>query len=552
MVVVNLPTKTLKEKLKLAEPFAKTLADVLFKIGMELESCTEEETIIDIAGAGNRIDAVSLEGIVRIVKAYNGSYKLRFPQVKRGKNVINVDKSVADIRPYMGNFIVRNVDIDNDSLTAIINYQEKIAGTFGRDRKVVGMGLFKMPALKFPLQYAALPPKEIKFCPLGFEEEMTGDEILKRHDKGKSYAGLFAGKNKLPILRDAGGKVLTMPGITNSNDLGKVEPGKQDLFVEATGTNLQMIVQLLTANALDFADTGGSIESCTVKYSGGKNVEFPQFAFDSYNVTLKEINSLLGLELNMPQAAKLAEKMMLPSKQAGGKLAVSVPRFRSDVVHNVDVIEDIARSYGFDNFAPLPPLVYTFGKKHGKNVLFDAVVNSFVGLGFQQVIGMILTSKELETSKIKTSDNGEFVELHSSRALGLNCCRQSLFAGLLSIMASNKQYTYPQKIFEVGECLQLNGSEETGAGTSWKTAALVASATASFAEIKATIEALGRCLDDYKLKIEPLQDSRFIKGRCAKVTGKHFSGVFGEVDLDILRNFGIEMPCAFLEVELKK
>lgn len=550
MVVVTLPTKTLKEKLSLKEPFAETLRETLFKIGMELESC-EEETVIDIAGAGNRIDAVSLEGLVRIVTAYNENGEFKFSALKKGKNIINVHKSVADIRPYMGNFIVRNLEVDDDLLKRIINYQEKIAATFGRDRKVVGMGLFRLPSLKFPLQYVALPSKQVKFAPLGFDKEMTGDEILKKHEKGKSYAHLFAGKDKLPILRDANGKILTMPGITNSNDLGKVETGKQDLFVEATGTNLQMILQLLTANALDFANMGGVIETCTVKY-GNKSIEFPQFSFDNYEISLNEINALLGLDLTTQQSSKLLAKMLLPCKVTKGKLIVNVPRFRSDVVHNVDVIEDIARAYGFDAFIPLAQTQYTFGKKHEKNILFDSLVNTFVGLSFQQVVGMILANKESETTKINQTDNGKFVELHSSRALGLNCCRQSLFSGLLSIIASNKQYAYPQKIFEVGECLQIDPEEETGAKTTWKVAALIASANASFSEIKATLEFLGKSLDDYKLKVEPLEDNRFINGRSAKVTGKHFSGIFGEVDLEILRNFSIEMPCTFLEVELKQ
>ncbi|MFH1247272.1 MAG: hypothetical protein V1644_02730, partial [Candidatus Micrarchaeota archaeon] len=340
--------------------------------------------------------------------------------------------------------------------------------------------------------------------------------------------------------------------ITNSNDLGKVEPGKQDILVEASGFNAKLLMQLLTANALDFAEMGGIIESCVVKYSDGKSVEFPQFNFDNYHVSLKEINSLLGTDLTAKQAIELLDKMMLVSSVQSGKLRVGVPRFRSDVAHNVDVIEDVARAYGFDNFVPLPPSTYTFGKKHCKTILFDAVVNSFVGLGFQQVINLVLTNKDDAIKNTKQKDNGKFVELHSSRALGLNACRQSLFHGLLSIIASNKQYSYPQKIFEAGECLELAEQEETGAKTTWKTAALIAGANAGFEEVKATVEALGRCLDDYKLKVEPIEDSRFIKGRSAKVTGKTFNGVFGEVDLEILNNYNIEMPCTFMEVELNK
>ncbi len=551
MVVINLPTPELKKNLALKGVFSKVLAEVLFKIGMELEVYSEEETVIDIAGAGNRIDAVSLEGITRIISAYNHGHRFVFPPVKKGKNLINVDKSVAGIRPYMGNFIVRGISVTEELLARIINYQEKIASTFGRDRKVLGMGLFRLPALRFPLQYAALQPREIRFAPLGFEEEMSGDEILARHEKGKAYAHLFAGKGKLPILRDAGGRVLTMPGITNSNDLGRIEPGKQDLFVEATGTNLAMISQLLCANAVDFCQLGGKIEACIVKY-GSKSVEFPEFSFDKYALSLQGVNSLLGLNLTSSEAEKLLDKMMLPSKTRGEKIDVMVPRFRSDVVHSVDIIEDIARAYCFDNFSPLPPNAYTFGKKHAKSIFFDAVVNALVGSGFQQVIGMILTNKEEATEKVKQSDGGKFVELFSSRALGLNACRRSLFPGLLAIMANNKQFSYPQRIFEVGECLEADEKQETGARTAWKTAAMIASADASFAEVKAVVEALGRSLDDYELKIEHLQDNRFIAGRSAKVSGKTFSGEFGEVDLNILKNFAIEMPCSFLEVELRQ
>ncbi len=548
---MSFPTNQLKKKLKLSGDFQKTLSETLFKIGMELESINDDETIIDIAGAGNRIDAVSLEGLVRIVNAYVGNYDFYFPKITKGKNTINVDKSVADIRPYMGNFIVRDINIDDELLTRIINYQEKIASTFGRNRKVIGMGLFKLTELKFPLQYIALPAKQIKFAPLGFEQEMTGDEILKKHDKGAKYGDLFAGKDKLPILRDANGKILTMPGITNSNDLGRVEPGKQDLFIEATGSNPTMLIQLLTACALDFIELGGKIESCTVNYNG-KKVEFPQFTFDKYVLSISEIESKLGLSLSSQQAVKLLKQMMLPATAKGNSVLVDVPRFRSDVVHKVDVIEDVGRAYGFDNFSPLAPTQYNFGKKHGKTILFDSIISSFVGLGFQQVVSLILTAKSEATTKANVADNGKFVELHSSRALGLDSCRQSLLPGLLAIVASNKGYSYPQKIFEVGECLELDKNNETGASTTWKTSGVIAGANLGFADAKATIEALGRCLDDYKLKIEPMEDKRFITGRCAKVTGKTFSGLFGELDLQLLRNHGIEMPCTAMEIELKQ
>ena len=169
---------------------------------MELESINEETISIDISGAGNRIDLLSLEGIARMLNAYKGK-KILIPKVKQSANVLNVDKSVAGIRDYIAVFIVRNFTIDEDRLKCLINYQEKAAKTFGRDRKVLGMGLFNLGQVKFPLSYAAKRPEEIKFAPLGMTQELTGKEILDKHSKGKEYAWLFAGKDKLPILTDA-------------------------------------------------------------------------------------------------------------------------------------------------------------------------------------------------------------------------------------------------------------------------------------------------------------------------------------------------------------
>ncbi|MFH1247179.1 MAG: hypothetical protein V1644_02245, partial [Candidatus Micrarchaeota archaeon] len=232
MVMVTFPTNTLKEKLALRGDFEKTLGDILFKIGMELEACNEEETTIDIAGAGNRIDAVSLEGLVRIISFYTKGGKFKFPVVKKNnKNIIRVDKSVVPLRPFIGNFIVRGIELNDDNLRRMINYQDKIHATFGRDRAMLAMGIYKLQNIQFPLEFTALPLKEVKFAPLGFEEEMTGEEILKKHEKGKEYAKLISGK--APVFRDKTGKVLALIPITNSNDLGKVEPGKQDILVEA-------------------------------------------------------------------------------------------------------------------------------------------------------------------------------------------------------------------------------------------------------------------------------------------------------------------------------
>ncbi len=557
MVVVEIPTKTFKKALGVEkqnnETFKKEIDETLFKIGMELENINDETTSIEISGAGNRIDLLSLEGISRMLNAYNGK-KVDAPTIKKSNNVLNVDKSVAGIRDYIAVFIARGVTIDEDNLKRLINYQEKAAKTFGRDRKVLGMGLFNLGQLKFPLTYSAKKPEEIKFAPLGFETVMNGKEILQNHPKGKDYAWLFNGKDKLPVLCDASGKILTMPGITNSNDLGKVQSGKnQDLLIEVTGTNALMVQKLATSNALDFANMGAQIELVTIKYPS-EEWQCPNLTNKEMKLTVKYVNDTLGLQLNAKQITDNLQKMQLQSKTNADAITVQVPFYRSDILHEIDLVEDIARVVGYDNFEPQAPDLATTGQKHAKTRTFQAAIETFESLQFQQVYGMVLSNTEEQITKMSRNkdDEKKLVKLFGSRALGLNCARDKLLPGLLGILSTNKQYEYPHKIFEVGETLQIDEKEETNARTDWKTACIIASATASYSEVKAIAENLARNFDCKRVKFTPVEDPAYIKGRCAKISTEYFEGILGEVSIAALRKYGLEMPCAALEVTLKK
>ena len=73
------------------------------------------------------------------------------------------------------------------------------------------------------------------------ETVMTLREILMVHPKGVEYGGILGGHDQLPVLRDAKGQVLSFPPIINSREIGEVQIGDDQLFVEVTGTDLPMV-----------------------------------------------------------------------------------------------------------------------------------------------------------------------------------------------------------------------------------------------------------------------------------------------------------------------
>ena len=109
---------------------------------------------------------------------------------------------------------------------------------------------------------------------------MTLGEILMVHPKGLEYGHILAGHDQLPILRDAIGQPLSFPPIINSREIGEVQVGDDDLFVEVTGTDLPMVVLTLNIFAANLADRGAVIDRIDVRYPKktpfGKRVVTPQ------------------------------------------------------------------------------------------------------------------------------------------------------------------------------------------------------------------------------------------------------------------------------------
>ena len=117
--------------------------------------------------------------------------------------------------------------------------QDKIDGTYGRNRKRTSIGLYDADLLKFPLNYTLTLPHENSFVPLQMKRELTPAQILKNHPKGQEYAHLLKGLSAYPIFKDSQNKILSMPPIINSNDLGQLtEKTKNILMLQEQITKL--------------------------------------------------------------------------------------------------------------------------------------------------------------------------------------------------------------------------------------------------------------------------------------------------------------------------
>src|SRR5207253_10878531 len=217
----------------------------------------------------NRPDLWCVEGIARQIRVKLNGRPDSYPYLRAAKSRLDqilVEQGLERVRPFIGGCKVRGYKVAAGGLIQLIQTQEKLADIFGRKRRTVSIGLYRLPSIKFPVTYALADPDRTRFRPLGYTEPMSLREILEIHPKGLEYGGLLSGHDQVPLLRDAKGAVLSCPPIINSRDVGEVQVGDADVFIEVTGMDLRMVMLAVNILAANLHDRGASIEPVEVVY----------------------------------------------------------------------------------------------------------------------------------------------------------------------------------------------------------------------------------------------------------------------------------------------
>jgi phenylalanyl-tRNA synthetase beta chain len=505
--------------------------------GTPLEKFDDNEVEIEVFP--NRPDLLSYHGFKRAFLSFLGKqtglkeYKINKPEKDYS---VTIDSSLKEIRPYTACAIIKGLKFDDEKIKEMIDMQEKLHLTIGRKRKKIAIGIYPLEKIKLPITFKALEPDKIKFIPLESDREMTGLQILQKHPKGREYADLLAGKSKFPVFIDANNDILSMPPIINSQATGKVTEETKDIFVECSGFDFNSLNKCLNIIVTNFAEMGGKIYQMELLY---KNKEItPNLSPEKMKINTKNVNSLLGLELNEKEIKKLLEEM----GHNYNKGVVETAPWRTDILHEVDLIEDVAIAYGYENFVPEIPEITTIGKEDKKEIIKRKIGEILSGLNLLEVSNYHLTSKRDQFKKMLMPEEG-FVEVEESKT-EYTILRKDLTHYLLKILSENVDSEYPQRIFEIGRVFNPNETENLALATT----------PSNFTEVRQILEYLSRMLN-IKLEIsEPEKvPNYFIDGRTAEIKfNNKLIGFLGEIHPKILKNWKIKMPVSVFEINLEE
>jgi phenylalanyl-tRNA synthetase beta chain len=534
MAVITLPFRYLE---RLTRADRKTILDKIALIGSDVERVEEDHA--DVEFFPDRPDLFSPEGVARAMRGYLGiETGLPLYRVKRSGITFTVDPKLADIRPVLGAAVIRGVRFDDESIQSIMALQESLHWAVGRGRSKVAIGIHDLDTVRPPFHYFA-SPKDRRFVPLDFTDEMTMEEILEKHPKGRDYSRIVRDFPLYPLIVDDDDHVLSFPPIING-ERTRVTIDTRNILLDTTGTDKRAVSVAVNIVCTAMAEAGAEIESVTI---GGE--ETPTLAPAGRTVSVTECSRLLGISLTAELMAELLGKMRFGAEPIGKDLvSVQIPCYRADIMHDWDLFEDVAIAYGYDRIQDLPPKTYTVGKPHPVQVQAALTRDIFSGLGFLEVMPFTLTSEAIAFVSMQRPEHPGVLRVMHPISIENTVVRTDLLPLLLEFLTLNRHRELPQRLFSVGDVVDSCVTFQHVAG-------VATHRDADFSEAYATADAVLHELG-VGYTVRESTDPAFIEGRRGDIIVENkFAGVFGEIHPAVLNAFSLEQPVAAIEIDLR-
>ena len=529
MPVINIALEDLNRMLK-DKLSAADFASIIPKIGADPDEINDSEATVEFFP--DRPDLLSTEGVARALRAFTEqNLGLIEYEVSPPTTQIFVSQEVMEIRPSISGGIVRGVTLDDISIRCIMELQEKLHVTLGRKRKKVSIGIHDLSKLEGPFNYDTCSPHEPAFVPLQKNYEMTPQEILEEHPKGIEYAHLLSEFNRYPIIKDSNDEVASMPPIINGA-LTTITEDTTDILIDVTGLDGNAVDSCVNIVAAALVERGGEIEQLEIKFPS-ENKIVPSMEPKVHEIENDYLVKLLGFDPGQFVIFKAFRKCGMEPELKGDKWSVKVPAYRADILHPIDLLEEVSIGIGYDEFPESLPTETLFGESLKSRKLESNCREIMLGLGFQEVVTLTLTSKKMLHDYTQRESDNE-TEVANPVTEDYHLLRSSILPNLLELLKNNKHRELPQQVFEIGQIVKMHTNVQSLA---WMQIA----SKNTFSQARTIADSIALRL---RIKGEPreCEDPIFIPGRSIEISDGNTLLKYGEIHPFTLEKFELGYP----------
>ncbi|KRZ12094.1 Phenylalanine--tRNA ligase beta subunit [Trichinella zimbabwensis] len=554
----TMPTITIKRRLfkdYFGDIKDEELDQLLFRFGLELDEVTTEvfsdgsgknveEVVLKIEIPANRCDLLCWEGLIRALLIFYKSceqpkYMIASSKMKPTIQ-LKVTKEVETIRPYVVAAVLRNVTFNRDAYDSFIALQEKLHQNICRKRQLVAIGTHDLDKVKGPFVYSAKSPQEICFKPLNEKEKFTAAQLMTHYSKDnhlRQYLHIIEHSPLFPYICDSEGAVLSMPPIINS-DQSKITLQTKNILIECTAVDLhraQIVLDTIVCMFSVYCDQPYQIDPVEVITPGGIRQTYPILSCRTGKVG--------------------SEDMVL----------YRIPPTRHDILHECDIIEDVAIAYGYNNIKKELPPAAAISDQLYLNKITEAMRKEIACAGFTEILTFSLCSRADVSMKLNQPEElNRAVEIANPKTLEFQAscfmfmhfiARTLLLPGILKTLAHNKDKALPLKLFEIQDVVERNDNSGKDPVNRRHFCAVYYGKTSGFETIHGLLDhfmrllevssnpALGYCIKEDLLPF-------YFPGRCASIMlrGEKKIGHMGILHPSVCRAFDLNLVCSCLEL----
>ena len=448
----------------------KDLGERLTEVGLNTEKVTkqDDDVIFDLEITPNRPDLLSIIGIAREIAAIENT-KIKIPQLRQGfagqakiKKVLPLTiRTDSKINPRFTGIIINGIEVKESP-----NWLKERLKKIGQRpiNNIVDITNYVMFEFGNPIH--AFDYKKIKGSLMKVHRAKGGEKFT-------SVDGLIYHLPKGAVVISDSEKIIDLCGIKGGLDSGTYNetetifirvPVEIPVLIRKTATSLSLRSEAssIFERGVNAGGTVDALKRCVelvLDIAGGQiaselfDIRKEDFLSRKLNLELDRLNKILGIAIPEKEVLNLLQRLNLnPLKKTKNIIETTVPTYRNDLKIEEDLIEEVARLYGYNKFPKTIPAgqIPTKQLPYFKNYEMEKMIKNILSAcGFSEISTYSLISeKDLLENNI-VPDKTLRVDNPVSREF--EYLRPSLIINLKKALLQNKPYFEQINLFELGK-----------------------------------------------------------------------------------------------------
>lgn len=536
-----------------------------FELGMDVrEVLGINDALIEFEITSNRPDCRSILGIAREAAVTLGK-ELKFPEIKvNGSDEemsFEIDVQTDLCKRYCGKVVKdvkvgpspywmqrRLIEAGMRPINNIVDITNYVMLELGQP-----LHAFDLDDIKYNKMTVKLAQEGEKFTTLdGVERTLTSDMlVIGNKDKTLDLAGIMGGENS--EVKDTTTSIF-LEGASFAKENIRATSKKLSLRTEASSRFEKGIDINLTEVAVNRACQLIEELGCGRVLNGMLDYYPEKEEIQKITVNPERINKLLGVNVVMDQFINILERLEFKCNLiSSNKLELEVPSFRLDITEDADILEEIARIYGYDNI-PSATLEgnATAGVKTEKQKFIDDIKFNSIAVGLNEILTYSFVSPR-GVDKINLAQDDErreFVKIINPLGEETSVMRTTLIPNMIDVISTNLSHKVEEAYaFECGNTFK----PQAGLPVETKKMSIgMYGKDVDFFTLKGAVETILNNVGFKGYEIEPeTKNLTFHPGRCAKLVYNNICiGTFGELHPDVLENYDLNQRVYIAEINV--